>query len=62
MDVESPVRTMRSTKVEKRLPQVIGEKDAARLVEAEGEMMGPAALRDRAILEVLYSSGCASAN
>jgi len=57
MDVESPVRMMRSLKVEKRLPQVIGERDAARLVEAEGDLEGPAALRDRAILEVLYSSG-----
>lgn len=56
-DVENPVRTMRSPKVEKRLPQVVGERDAARLVEAEGDLEGPAALRDRAILEVLYSSG-----
>ncbi len=57
LDVENPVRTMRSPKVEKRLPQVIDERDAARLVEAEGDAEGPAALRDRAILEVLYSSG-----
>ena len=56
-DVENPVRTMRSPKVEKRLPQVIGERDAARLVEAEDDIEGPAALRNRAILEVLYSSG-----
>ena len=32
-------------------------RDAARLVEAEATREGPAALRDRAILEVLYSSG-----
>jgi integrase/recombinase XerC len=57
LDVENPVRTMRSIKVEKRLPQVVGEKDAARLLEAEADLEGPAALRDRAILEVLYSSG-----
>jgi integrase/recombinase XerC len=57
MDVESPVRTMRSIKVEKRLPQVIGEREAVRLVEAEGALHGPASIRDRAILEVLYSSG-----
>jgi integrase/recombinase XerC len=56
-DVESPVRTMRSPKVEKRLPQVISERDTARLIEAEGGAQRPAALRDRAILEVLYSSG-----
>jgi integrase/recombinase XerC len=57
MDVESPVRTMRSPKVEKRLPQIVGEREATRLVEADDEATGPAALRDRAILEVLYSSG-----
>jgi integrase/recombinase XerC len=57
MDVENPVRTMRSIKVEKRLPQVVDEKDAVRLVEAEADLQSPAALRDRAILEVLYSSG-----
>ena len=57
LGAENPVRSMRSPKVEKRLPQVIGERDAARLVEAEGDRTGPAALRDRAILEVLYSSG-----
>jgi integrase/recombinase XerC len=57
LDVENPVRTMRSIKIEKRLPQVVGEKDAERLVEAESGLTGPAALRDRAILEVLYSSG-----
>src|SRR5579859_1897354 len=45
-DVENPVRRMRSIKIEKRLPQVIGEKEATRLVEAEGDMHGPAALRD----------------
>ena len=57
MEVENPVRAMRSPKVEKRLPQVIGERDAARLVEADHDLAGAAALRDRAILEVLYSSG-----
>jgi integrase/recombinase XerC len=57
LDVENPVRTMRSIKIEKRLPQVVGEKDAERLVEAESDLTGSAALRDRAILEVLYSSG-----
>jgi integrase/recombinase XerC len=57
LDVENPVRAMRSPKVEKRLPQVIDERHAARLVEAEGDNEGPAALRDRAILEVLYSAG-----
>jgi integrase/recombinase XerC len=56
-DVENPVRAMRSPRVEKRLPQVVSERDALRLLEAESHVAGPAALRDRAILEVLYSSG-----
>src|SRR5665213_1112313 len=49
LDVENPVRTMRSIKIEKRLPQVVGEKDAERFVEAKIDHTGPAALRDRAI-------------
>jgi integrase/recombinase XerC len=51
----SPVRTMRGPKLEKRLPQVASEKTVDTLVAADGD--SPAALRDRAILEVLYSCG-----
>lgn len=54
---DNPVRAMRSPKVEKRLPQVIAESETTRLVEAGEGASGPAALRDRAIAEVLYSSG-----
>jgi len=53
---QNPARTMRSPKAEKRLPQVLHEDAVRRLVEAGGDVM-PAMLRDRAILEVLYSSG-----
>jgi integrase/recombinase XerC len=53
----SPVRGMRSPKLERRLPQVLTEGAAQQLVEADCEAGDPAALRDRAILEVLYSSG-----
>ncbi|HKV53963.1 MAG TPA: tyrosine-type recombinase/integrase [Candidatus Binataceae bacterium] len=53
----SPVRAMRSPKAVKRLPQVLGETDTAVLVEADSEAGGPAAERDRAIMEVLYSAG-----
>ena len=56
LGAQNPVRTMRSPKAEKRLPQVLHEDSVRRLVEAGGDVM-PAMLRDRAILEVLYSSG-----
>ena len=53
----NPAQEMRAPRIEKRLPQVISEEATARLVEAESECATPAARRDRAILEVLYSSG-----
>jgi integrase/recombinase XerC len=52
----NPVASMRSPKVEKRLPQVASKDAVASLVEAEGSNR-PAALRDRAIMEILYSTG-----
>ncbi len=56
LGAQNPARTMRSPKAEKRLPQVLHEDSVRRLVEAGGDVT-PAMLRDRAILEVLYSSG-----
>jgi len=53
----NPVYTMRSPKAEKRLPQVLNEADTVALVEADSNMNSCARLRDRAILEVLYSAG-----
>jgi integrase/recombinase XerC len=53
----NPAYAMRSPKVEKRLPQVLGERDTVALVEADDSMNSRARLRDRAILEVLYSAG-----
>ena len=53
----NPIYTMRSPKAEKRLPQVLNERDTAALVEADSSMNSRARLRDRAILEVLYSAG-----
>src|SRR5208283_837784 len=53
----NPAQGMRSPKIEKRLPQVMNEDAVATLVEAGGHSGTPAALRDRAMLEVLYSSG-----
>jgi len=57
----NPVRAMRSPKVEKRLPQVLDEHSVEALIEADAQAENgdsvPARLRDRAILEVLYSAG-----
>jgi integrase/recombinase XerC len=52
----NPARAMRSPKLDQRLPQVMNEAAVIRLIEAE-EQHTPAGLRDRAILEVLYSAG-----
>jgi integrase/recombinase XerC len=56
-DKPNPVYAMRSPKAEKRLPKVLNERDAAVLVEADDSINPLRRLRDRAILEVLYSSG-----
>jgi integrase/recombinase XerC len=53
----NPVYTMRAPKAEKRLPQVLNERDTSALVEADDSINARACRRDRAILEVLYSAG-----
>jgi integrase/recombinase XerC len=53
----SPVRAMKSIKLPKRLPQVMGEKAVAALIEGASPASPTAEIRDRAILEVLYGAG-----
>jgi integrase/recombinase XerC len=53
----SPARALRSPRTQRRLPAILPEDDVRRLIETDGADAGPAALRDRAILETLYSSG-----
>jgi integrase/recombinase XerC len=53
----SPARTLRSPKIERRLPVILETDDVRRLIELGSEDQSPAALRDRAIMETLYSSG-----
>jgi integrase/recombinase XerC len=53
----SPARVLRSPKLERRLPAILEPDDVRRLIELGGENQSPAALRDRAIMETLYSSG-----
>ncbi|MDO8434637.1 MAG: tyrosine recombinase XerC [Candidatus Binatus sp.] len=53
----SPARTIRSPKNERRLPSVLQQNEVQQLIEVNSENSSPAALRDRAIFETLYSSG-----
>lgn len=52
----NPCRLVRSPKLERRLPTFLEEQEAAALVEAP-RGRGFAAVRDRAILELLYGAG-----
>ncbi len=53
----NPARMLRSPKSERRLPAILQEEEVERLIEHESEVATPAAARDRAIVETLYSSG-----
>jgi len=61
---EDPAAGLRSPRKRKSVPKFLGEAEAARLVEAPaGKKAGreggsPLGLRDGALLEVLYSTGC----
>jgi tyrosine recombinase XerC len=51
----NPARALLSPRRERRIPAVLGEAEAAALVEMPGKSL--AAVRGRAILEVLYGTG-----
>lgn len=51
----SPAATLRAPKAPRKLPQVLDADEAARLVEVPTDV--PLGLRDRALLELFYSSG-----
>ncbi len=53
----SPARSIRSPKNERRLPSILQPDEVRRLIEASADDSKPAAIRDRAIFETLYSSG-----
>ncbi len=54
---DDPTATLDSPRVRKRLPRAISPKDLARLLAEPGRSQTPKALRDRALLEILYASG-----
>jgi integrase/recombinase XerD len=54
---DDPTATLDSPKVRKRLPKSIDQKDLERLLEEPSREKTPKALRDRALLEILYATG-----
>jgi integrase/recombinase XerC len=58
---QNPARAVASPRLPKRLPLVLPEEDAAALMDAPAEQAAPLAMRDRAILELLYGSGLRAA-
>lgn len=52
-----PARLVRPPSQPRRLPKAISVEDVARVLEAAGLGEGPVPLRDRALLELLYSTG-----
>jgi integrase/recombinase XerC len=53
----SPARVIRSPKSARRLPSVLAQDEVRRLIEDGIPPLKPAGIRDRAIMETLYSSG-----
>ena len=54
---DDPTATLDSPKVRKRLPKAISVRDLERLLAEPAREQTPKALRDRALLEVLYATG-----
>jgi integrase/recombinase XerD len=54
---DDPTATLDSPKVRKRLPKAIAQQDLERLLDEPAHEETPKALRDRALLEILYATG-----
>jgi integrase/recombinase XerD len=54
---DDPTATLDSPKVRKRLPKAVSAEDMERLLLAPARQQTPKALRDRALLELLYATG-----
>jgi integrase/recombinase XerD len=53
----NPALGLESPKIEKRLPRILTPEEVERLLAAPSQISGPKALRDRALLELLYATG-----
>lgn len=54
---DDPTATLDSPRVRKRLPKAVSQEDMERLLSEPARAQTPKALRDRALLEVLYATG-----
>lgn len=54
---DDPTATLDSPKVRKRLPKAVSPEDMERLLNEPARKQTPKALRDRALLEMLYATG-----
>ena len=52
-----PTRGLESPRIEKRVPRILTPEEVDRLLAAPTYASGPKALRDRALLELLYATG-----
>jgi integrase/recombinase XerD len=52
-----PAARLNSPKVKKHIPKTLSQSDMERLLAAPGRGSGPKAMRDRALLELLYATG-----
>ncbi len=54
---ENPSMRLKSPRVEKKAPRILSEEDVNRLFESTRSVSPPRSLRDRALLELIYSTG-----
>jgi integrase/recombinase XerD len=52
-----PTVGLESPRIEKRAPRILTQEEVERLLAAPSHSVGPKALRDRALLELLYATG-----
>lgn len=54
---DNPTNVLSAPKIERQLPHVMSEEDVERLLAQPAKAKPPKALRDRALLELLYATG-----
>ncbi len=54
---DNPTNALSAPKIERQLPRVMSEEDVERLLAQPAKAKPPKALRDRALLELLYATG-----
>jgi integrase/recombinase XerD len=52
-----PTVGLETPKIEKRMPRILTRDEVEKLLNVPGQTIGPKALRDRALLELLYATG-----